>query len=120
VQNKQTTLPKFFGLFCYQTSLKQNIRFVIMNNLLPSRLEYGLRFDLKGSTKGRCASDREKRKAHPCYKDLDIMKMLPGGLRLDEDVYDRLKATLERDVSCRHPWWPSAGLAKAGLCSAHS
>ena len=37
VQNKKTTLPKFFGLFCYQNSSGKNIRFVVMNNLVPSR-----------------------------------------------------------------------------------
>mmetsp|Transcript_34847 Transcript_34847/g.105026 ORF Transcript_34847/g.105026 Transcript_34847/m.105026 type:complete len:834 (+) Transcript_34847:617-3118(+) len=98
VQNKQTLLPKFFGLFCYQNSLKQNIRFVVMNNLLPTRLEYGLRFDLKGSTKGRRASVKERRKKHPCFKDLDFMSMLPAGIRLDDKLYERLKQTLERDV----------------------
>lgn len=48
-QNKNTTLPKFFGMFCYQCNQK-NIRLVVMNNLLPSSIKMHLKFDLKGST----------------------------------------------------------------------
>ncbi len=39
-RNKRSTLlPKFFGLFCYST-LGKNIRFIVMNNILPSHLSY--------------------------------------------------------------------------------
>ena len=48
-QNKNTTLPKFFGMFCYQCNQK-NIRLIVMNNLLPSSIKMHLKFDLKGST----------------------------------------------------------------------
>ena len=48
-QNPRTTLPKFFGMFCYQCNQK-NIRLVVMNNLLPSIVKMHLKFDLKGST----------------------------------------------------------------------
>ena len=48
-QNPRTTLPKFFGMFCYQCNQK-NIRLVVMNNLLPSSVKMHLKFDLKGST----------------------------------------------------------------------
>ena len=48
-QNPRTTLPKFFGMFCYQCNQK-NIRLIAMNNLLPSSIRMHLKFDLKGST----------------------------------------------------------------------
>lgn len=67
VQNKRTLLPKFFGLFCYQ-SIGKNIRFVVMNNLLPSRFKYNCRFDLKGSSHNRFASDAECKKSSPTFK----------------------------------------------------
>lgn len=58
VQNRKTLLPKFFGLFNYQSALGSNIRFVIMNNLLPSSLAYYERYDLKvGKVNRQC---REK------------------------------------------------------------
>lgn len=98
VQNKKTLLPKFFGLFCYQNALGKNIRFVVMNNLVPSRLSYYQRFDLKGSTKGRTASEKERRKKSPTYKDLDFIDMHTFGFVLSQATYDRLKETLYRDV----------------------
>ena len=45
-QNPHTTLPKFFGMFCYQCNQK-NIRLIAMNNLLPSSIKMHLKFDLK-------------------------------------------------------------------------
>ena len=54
-QNKNTTLPKFFGMFCYQCNQK-NIRLIVMNNLLPSKIKMHLKFDLKGSTCNRKVS----------------------------------------------------------------
>jgi len=47
-QNSRTLLPKFFGLFEYST-LGRSIRFIVMNNLLPSRLTYYEQYDLKGA-----------------------------------------------------------------------
>ena len=52
VQNKRTLLPKFFGLFKYKSSLGRDIRFIVMNNLLPSQLSYSELYDLKGPTIG--------------------------------------------------------------------
>ena len=46
VQNPRTLLPKFYGLYTYQSGGK-NIRFVVMNNLLPSNLTMHQKFDLK-------------------------------------------------------------------------
>jgi 1-phosphatidylinositol-4-phosphate 5-kinase len=46
-QNTCTLLTKFFGLYCYKTSLGRNIRFVIMNNILPSNVKFDYLFDLK-------------------------------------------------------------------------
>ena len=54
-QNPRTTLPKFFGMFCYQCNQK-NIRLIVMNNLLPSNVKMHLKFDLKGSTYKRKVS----------------------------------------------------------------
>ena len=48
IQNKRTLLPKFFGHFRYQSASGRNIRFIVMQNLLPSHLSYSERFDLKG------------------------------------------------------------------------
>jgi len=97
-QNPRTTLPKFFGMFCYQANQK-NIRLVVMNNLLPSDVKMHLKFDLKGSTYKRKASKHEKEKKSPTFKDLDFMDLLPEGLLLEPETYTALISTMRRD--CR-------------------
>jgi len=97
-QNPRTTLPKFFGMFCYQCNQK-NIRLVVMNNLLPSNVKLHLKFDLKGSTYKRKASKHEKEKKSPTFKDLDFMELLPEGLLLEPETYTALISTMRRD--CR-------------------
>jgi len=97
-QNPKTTLPKFFGMFCYQCNQK-NIRLVVMNNLLPSSIRMHLKFDLKGSSYKRQASKHEKEKKSPTFKDLDFLELLPEGLLLEPDTYTALVSTMRRD--CR-------------------
>lgn len=75
MQNKRTLLPKFFGHFCYQNATGRNIRFIVMNNILPSHLTYYERYDLKGSTFGRAASSKELQKRSPTLKDLDFNRL---------------------------------------------
>ena len=83
VQNKRTLLPKYFGLYMYKGSIgKRDIRFVVMNNVLPTRFQYCQKFDLKGSTFRRFANEKECAKRYPCYKDLDYLKMHPHSIKL--------------------------------------
>ena len=83
VQNKRTLLPKYFGLYMYKGSIgKRDIRFVVMNNVLPTRFQYCQKFDLKGSTFRRFANEKECAKRYPCYKDLDYLRMHPHGIKL--------------------------------------
>lgn len=97
-QNPCTLLPKFYGLYCYQCGGK-NIRFVIMNNLLPSSIRLHEKYDLKGSTHKRKASKQEKNKATPTLKDLDFMELHADGVILEADTYNALTKTIDRD--CR-------------------
>uniref|UniRef100_A0A7N6F836 PIPK domain-containing protein n=1 Tax=Anabas testudineus TaxID=64144 RepID=A0A7N6F836_ANATE len=95
-QNPRTLLPKFFGLYCVQSGGK-NIRMVVMNNVLPRVVRMHLKYDLKGSTYKRRASKKEREKARPTFKDLDFMQDLQDGLMLDQDTYNALVKTLQRD-----------------------
>ncbi|XP_071582968.1 phosphatidylinositol 4-phosphate 5-kinase type-1 alpha isoform X2 [Heliangelus exortis] len=95
-QNPRTLLPKFYGLYCVQAGGK-NIRIVVMNNLLPRSVKMHLKYDLKGSTYKRRASQKEREKVFPTYKDLDFMQDIPDGLFLDADMYNALRKTLQRD-----------------------
>ena len=70
-----------------------------MNNLLPSTIKYQYRFDLKGSTYGRRASIKEKRKSSPTFKDLDFLQMFPSGLSLSTEMRDKFINTLRRDCT---------------------
>ncbi|XP_052785734.1 phosphatidylinositol 4-phosphate 5-kinase type-1 alpha-like isoform X2 [Mya arenaria] len=97
-QNPRTLLPKFYGLYCYQCGGK-NIRFVVMNNMLPSVVKMHEKYDLKGSTYKRKASKSERNKKSPTWKDLDFMELHPDGLMLEKDTYDALVKTIQRD--CR-------------------
>ncbi|XP_066530918.1 phosphatidylinositol-4-phosphate 5-kinase, type I, alpha, a [Hoplias malabaricus] len=95
-QNKRTLLPKFYGLYCVQSGGK-NIRIVVMNNLLPSAVPMHLKYDLKGSTYKRRASPKERTKNLPTCKDLDFMQDMPEGLLLENDHYNALCKTIQRD-----------------------
>ncbi|XP_072531870.1 phosphatidylinositol-4-phosphate 5-kinase, type I, alpha, a isoform X2 [Salminus brasiliensis] len=95
-QNKRTLLPKFYGLYCVQAGGK-NIRIVVMNNLLPCAVPMHLKYDLKGSTYKRRASPKERTKSLPTYKDLDFIQDLPEGLLLENDHYNALCKTIQRD-----------------------
>lgn len=99
-QNPRTLLPKFFGLYCVQSGGK-NIRMVVMNNVLPRVVRMHLKYDLKGSTYKRRASKKEREKARPTFKDLDFMQDLQDGLMLDQDTYNALVKTLQRDCLVR-------------------
>ncbi|XP_066124029.1 phosphatidylinositol 4-phosphate 5-kinase type-1 alpha isoform X3 [Saccopteryx bilineata] len=95
-QNPRTLLPKFYGLYCVQAGGK-NIRIVVMNNLLPRSVKMHIKYDLKGSTYKRRASQKEREKPLPTLKDLDFLQDIPDGLFLDADMYNALCKTLQRD-----------------------
>ncbi|KAI2519051.1 phosphatidylinositol-4-phosphate 5-kinase type 1 alpha [Homo sapiens] len=95
-QNPRTLLPKFYGLYCVQAGGK-NIRIVVMNNLLPRSVKMHIKYDLKGSTYKRRASQKEREKPLPTFKDLDFLQDIPDGLFLDADMYNALCKTLQRD-----------------------
>jgi len=61
-----------------------------MNNILPSHLTYAERYDLKGSTHGRKASDRELQKKNPTLKDLDFMDRNTHGLQVRIELFTTL------------------------------
>ena len=96
-QNPFTLLPKFFGLYCYQSANK-NIRFVIMNNLIPTNVKLHEKYDLKGSIYKRKASEEESKHDLPTLKDNDFKSYHPEGLILEPFFYDQLMRTIEDDV----------------------
>lgn len=70
--NKASLLPKYIGL--YELKFESDIPSVVllvMTNLLAASFLIHSRFDLKGSTYGRKASEKETKKKWPVFKDLD-------------------------------------------------
>lgn len=96
VQNPRTLLPKFFGLYCYK-AFGKNVRMIVMDNILPRRIRYHHKFDLKGSTYKRFASDKEKTKPTPTLKDLDFAEHYPEGIFLANETYLQLMSLFKRD-----------------------
>ncbi|XP_029468835.1 phosphatidylinositol 4-phosphate 5-kinase type-1 beta isoform X2 [Rhinatrema bivittatum] len=97
-QNPRTLLPKFYGLYCFQSG-GINIRLVVMNNVLPRSLKMHYKYDLKGSTYKRRACRKEREKSCPTFKDLDFLQDMHEGLYFDLEMYNALMKTLQRD--CR-------------------
>jgi 1-phosphatidylinositol-4-phosphate 5-kinase len=74
MQNPGTYLPRFYGLHRWKPEYGRNVRFVVMNNVFATNLAIHRRFDLKGSTMGRSASQADRAKGHRCIlKDNDLV-----------------------------------------------
>ena len=103
-QHDKTLMPKFFGMFVYQTAMKAT-RFVVMNNVLPSNLKYELKFDLKGSSYNRRTGDtteatNDTNENHiPTLKDNDFQEKIPEGLIMTADKRELLLDAIERDCA---------------------
>ena len=101
--NKDTLIPKFFGLHKLVYRKKKYLRgwlqtkkvyFIIMNNLFNSELEIHKRYDLKGSTYKRSVSSMEPGIAK---KDLDFIRD-ERKLGLETFHRDELLAIIEKDL----------------------
>jgi len=67
---KSTTLMKIIGI--YRLKDTTNKSFIMFDNILLSPLEFSEKYDLKGSTKDRHASNTEKEKRLPVLLDNDL------------------------------------------------
>ncbi len=70
---------------------------VVMRNVFSNHLKIHMKYDLKGSTVDREASQKEREKDHPTFKDNDFLK---DGVKIHigEDAKARLMETLKADV----------------------
>lgn len=89
-----TLLPHFYGLIRITTQLGRNIRMVVMNNLMPEEAVIHEKFDLKGSTLGRYATEAERADPNCTLKDLDWRHKLA----LPPSTLQLLSAQVESDA----------------------
>ncbi|XP_035233598.1 phosphatidylinositol 4-phosphate 5-kinase type-1 alpha-like [Stegodyphus dumicola] len=110
-QRRNTFLPKYFGLYSYVRGHKQ-IRYLVMNNLLPPNISCHEKYDLKGATYYRrkisyTENDNYERNANVAhcklrgvsitFKDLDFREKWPFGFYLKQKVYKMLMSSIEKD-----------------------
>ncbi|KPA82393.1 phosphatidylinositol-4-phosphate-5-kinase-likep ro tein [Leptomonas pyrrhocoris] len=92
--NPYTLLPHFVGHHRMRIGAK-TFNFIIMQNVFATTNTIHEKFDLKGSTIGRFASDAEKRRATCTQKDLDINSPLHVGSERRALLIDQIKKDCE-------------------------
>ncbi|XVF45760.1 hypothetical protein PTKIN_Ptkin02bG0232000 [Pterospermum kingtungense] len=70
-EHENTLITKFFGLHRITLPGRRKVRFVVMGNMFCTELRIHRRYDLKGSTHGRC-TDKDKIRENTTLKDLDL------------------------------------------------
>lgn len=93
-QNPETLLTKFFAMVRVKPHHGRNIRLLVMNNIFPPGKDIVTKYDLKGSSVGRRASDAERLKKGCIMKDLDLAEPL----KLGTERKAKLLGQLARDV----------------------
>jgi len=88
--NKNTLLCRFYGLHRITPKRGRHVRFVVMNNIFQTHLKIHEHYDLKGSTVGRYASQKEKAKTTPNFKDMDLNKHIRIGPELGKELLYQL------------------------------
>ncbi|XP_012697187.1 phosphatidylinositol 5-phosphate 4-kinase type-2 gamma isoform X2 [Clupea harengus] len=91
-----TLLPQFLGM--YRVSVESEDSYlIVMRNMFSHRLIVHQKYDLKGSLVSREASDKEKVKELPTYKDVDFRNNLQK-VYVTEEEKEKLMEKLNRDV----------------------
>jgi len=97
INNPHTLIIKFFGLhkikFLKKKSKKEKVYFVIMSNVFHTLKEIHIRYDLKGSTKGRITKDDDPSVAK---KDLNMI-MNKEKIMLPPDLADSFLDIIDKD-----------------------
>ncbi|XP_046387706.1 phosphatidylinositol 5-phosphate 4-kinase type-2 alpha isoform X2 [Ischnura elegans] len=92
----KTLLPQYLGMYRLTVDGVEHY-VVVMRNVFSNHLRTHRKFDLKGSTVDREASDKEKEKDLPTLKDNDFVK---EGLKvyIGDEAKEKLLETLTADV----------------------
>uniref|UniRef100_A0A8C9V1F1 Phosphatidylinositol 5-phosphate 4-kinase type-2 gamma n=1 Tax=Scleropages formosus TaxID=113540 RepID=A0A8C9V1F1_SCLFO len=91
-----TLLPQFLGM--YRVSVEsEDTYLVVMRNMFSHRLVVHRKYDLKGSLVAREASDKEKGKELPTFKDVDFRNNMQK-VHVSEEQKEKFMEKLKRDV----------------------
>lgn len=93
-------MTRYVGL--YSVSMRSifpsDIYCVVMLNNLPSAMDIHEIYDIKGSSVGRQSSVDLPSKRLKALKDLDFELFYPRGIRIPQEIYRRLRITIENDI----------------------
>lgn len=92
----QTLLPHYLGMYRITVNDVEHY-LIVMRNVFSPRLTIHKKYDLKGSTVDRAASDKEKTKDLPTYKDNDFIND-EATLYLGKEAKDRLMGIITKDA----------------------
>ena len=89
-------LPQYLGMYRLTVDNVEHY-FVLMRNIFSNHLRIHKKYDLKGSTIDREASQKERDKADPTFKDNDFLN---DGIKIciGEEAKTKLMETLAADV----------------------
>ncbi|MED6273304.1 Phosphatidylinositol 5-phosphate 4-kinase type-2 gamma [Characodon lateralis] len=91
-----TLLPQFLGM--YRVSVdSEEAYLIVMRNMFSHRLVVHRKYDLKGSLVDREASDKEREKELPTFKDMDFRNNMQKVYVTDEEK-EKFMEKLNRDV----------------------
>lgn len=107
-QQACTLLPRFYGLYRLQIGDGNGTCFFVMNNVFAARHPVIAKYDIKGSTRGRAASEKEKKKGQMAtLKDLDLLRLgRPLVFAEGEDSHANIIEAVDADTA----WLASHGL----------
>ncbi|MGH0162276.1 UNVERIFIED_CONTAM: hypothetical protein FKN15_048451, partial [Acipenser sinensis] len=91
-----TLLPQFLGMYRLSVD-SEDTYMLVMRNMFSHRLIVHRKYDLKGSLVSREASDKEKVKELPTFKDMDFLNKCQK-VYVDEEQKERFMEKLNRDV----------------------
>lgn len=93
--NTSTLITRFYGMYSIKPSVGSNVRLIVMNNVFDTNLQIHERYDLKGSTDGRTASEKERQRETPVFKDLDFLnakRRIKVGPEMKKKIMEQLKS----------------------------
>jgi 1-phosphatidylinositol-4-phosphate 5-kinase len=96
IQNPNTLLTRFYGIYRVKLAGSKTMRFLIMGSVFYTHNFIHEMYDLKGSLEGRKATPKEREQEVPVLKDLDFLEGKMK-IRIDPEKSKILASQLDRD-----------------------